>query len=98
MWLKASSQKPTAAHARHERKKHERQAVAIREERLEIAYERLEAAESFLEEGDLKKVRIKLNQVARDLAWPVRDAALTSAGEAAAALDAAWDALKKVDH
>jgi hypothetical protein len=97
LWLKASSQKPTAAHARHERKKHERQAVAIREERLEIAYQRLEAAEVFLEEGDLKKVRIKLNQAARDLGWPSRDAAFASVEEAGGSLDRAWEELKKAD-
>ena len=98
LWLKAAAQKPSAAHLRHERKKSERQSVAIREERLEVSYQRLEAAEDFLEEGDLKKVRLKLNQVARDLGWPLREAALAGEDDAAAALDQAWDALKKLDR
>ncbi len=98
LWLKPMAQKASAAHVRHERKKAERQQVAVREERLEIAYERLDAAEAFLEEGDLKKVRIKLNQVARDLAWPLKEGAFSDGEEAGRALDEAWQALKALDR
>lgn len=97
LWLRPMVQRANSAHVRHERKKVERQQVAVREERLEIAYERLEAAEVFLEEGDLKKVRIKLNQVARDLGWPLKESAFASAEEAAHALDEAWQRLKGAD-
>jgi hypothetical protein len=97
LWLKATAQKPTPAHARHERRKNERLSVAVREERLEISYQRLEAAEVFLEENDLKKVRLKLNQVARDLQWPLIEGSL-SAERAVQALDDAWSRLKALDR
>lgn len=97
LWLRPMAQKASSAHVRHERKKAERQQVAVREERLEVSYQRLEAAEDFFEEGDLKKVRIKLNQVARDLGWPVREAALNE-DEAGMALDEAWTKLKALDR
>jgi transcriptional antiterminator Rof (Rho-off) len=98
LWLKGGAQVPTAAHAKHERKKNERQAVAVREERLEIAYQRLEAAEDFFEENDLKKVRLKLNQVARDLGWDVKEGPFHGEEEASVALDDAWKKLKALDH
>jgi transcriptional antiterminator Rof (Rho-off) len=97
LWLKGGAQQPSAAHAKHERKKTERQAVAVREERLEIAYQRLEAAEDFFEENDLKRVRLKLNQVARDLGWDVKEGAFDGEEEASAALDEAWKKLKALD-
>jgi transcriptional antiterminator Rof (Rho-off) len=98
LWLKGGAQTPTAAHAKHERKKHEHQAVAVREERLEIAYQRLDAAEVFYEENDLKKVRIKLNQVARDLGWETLDGPLLDDETALEKLDAAWQRLKEMDR
>jgi hypothetical protein len=97
LWLKPPAQKITPTHAKHERHKAERKEVAVREERLEIAYGRLDAAEEFLEEGDLKKVRIKLNQVARDLGWPVLEGPLVNREGAVLALDQAWDKLKALD-
>ena len=98
LWLKPPAQKPTAAHTRHELKKGERQAVAVREQRLEIAYQRLEAAEDFFEENDLKKVRLKLNQVAKDLGWEILSAPLESSTQASEHLSAAWKRLKALDQ
>lgn len=98
LWLKPMAQKATSAHVRHERKKAERRELAVREGRLEIAYQRLEAAEDLLEEGDLKKVRIKLNQVARDLGWPLQEGPFADSAAAGQCLDRAWAELKELDR
>jgi Smr domain len=80
IWLKASGQKPAAAWHRQQRRNDERLAVADREERLMVAWDRLQAADQALEEGDLRRCRLKLNQVAREFGWESAAAALDEDG------------------
>jgi len=96
LWLKASGQKPDAAWKRQQRRDSERLAVADREERLMVAGDRLEAAEQALEEGDLRRCRLKLNQVAREFGWEPAAPGLDEDG-ALRLLDAHWGLLKAVD-
>ncbi len=70
VWLKPKAAAPSAAWRRHELRQSERRAVADHEERLHIAWTRWEAAEAHWAEGDLRRCRLKLNQVAREFGWP----------------------------
>lgn len=95
--LKPPAQKPSTAWQRHERRHAERREVAGREERIMVAYDRLEAAEDALEEGDLRRCRLKANQVAREFGGGVVEGVL--AEEAAGPLlDALWSKVKELDR
>lgn len=96
VWLKAQSQKPSAGWHRQQRRHQERQAVAGREERLMVAQDRLELAEDAWEDGDLRRCRLKLNQVAREFGWPLAEGAL-DADAAARLLDQHWARLNELD-
>lgn len=80
VWLKAQVQKPSAGWQRQHRRNEERQALAGREERLMVAGDRLDMAEDALAEGDLRRCRLKLNQVAREFGWELAPAGLDEAG------------------
>jgi hypothetical protein len=97
VWLRAVDQKPTTAWVRHQRHLAERSQVADREERLGIAYDRLDQAEAAFEEGDFRRCRLKLNQVAREFGWEIAGGELAEA-EAQRLLDAHWTALKERDR
>ena len=74
----------------------ERQAVVGREERLMVAQDRLEMAEDAWEDGDLRRCRLKLNQVAREFGWSLADGPL-DADAAARLLDQHWARLNELD-
>jgi hypothetical protein len=97
VWLKGGEQKPTGAWHRHQRKHHERSDVADREERLMVAHERLRAADLAYDEGDLRRCRLKLNQVAREFGWELADGVLNDE-TALALLDGHWERLEKLDQ
>ncbi|HTB22047.1 MAG TPA: Smr/MutS family protein [bacterium] len=96
IWLKASSAKPSAAWKRQQRRDSERLAVADREERLMVAGDRLEAAEQAFDEGDLRRCRLKLNQVAREFGWEEAPAGLDD-DQALRLLESHWAQLKALD-
>jgi hypothetical protein len=97
LWLRPRAVAPTAAYKRHQRHQAERQDTAGREERLLVAYDRLDAAEKAFEEGDWRRCRLKLNQVAKEFGFP---SALADLDEATAGdlLDRHWAALRKLDQ
>ena len=68
---------------RQRRHEDERSRAAGMEQRLEVAWERLEAAETALQEGGLKRARLKLNQVAREFGWTVLETAVDLAAAGA---------------
>lgn len=70
LWLKAPPAGPSMAWRRQQRRQAERRDLAQREERLMVAWDRLQLAEDAWEEGDLRRCRLKLNQVAREFGWP----------------------------
>ncbi len=49
-------------------KEKEHQGFVEREERVMVALERFEAAENYLQEGDLRRARLKVNQILREFA------------------------------
>lgn len=95
--LRPADRKPTAAWHRHQRHVGEREGVADRESRLEVAYDRLEAADEAFDEGDLRRCRIKLNQVAREFGWDTA-APDMDAARLAGMLDGHWDRLRTLDR
>jgi hypothetical protein len=97
LWLKATIQTPTTAWKRHQRRSVDRKDLAVKEERLMVAYDRLEAAEDAFEEGDWRRCRLKLNQVAKEFGWPTAEGPLDedSAGQW---LDGHWTRLKALDR
>jgi hypothetical protein len=97
LWLKPPTQKPTTAWHRHERHLDERKQLAGREERFMVARDRLEAAEDAWEEGDWRRCRLKLNQVAKEFGWETAEGALDE-DAAGRLLDAHWDKLKSLDR
>jgi len=97
LWLKAQAQRPNAAWKRHARKGAEREALAGREERLLVAFDRLEAAEEAYEDGDWRRVRLKLNQVAKEFGLELAAADLDQ-DSAGALLDRHWAAIRKLDQ
>ena len=97
LWLKAAAARPGGAHTRHERQHRERLDVADREERFMVGFERLESAGTALDEGDLRRCRLKLNQVGREFGFGVAEGALDR--EAAERLLAShWDRLEDLDR
>jgi hypothetical protein len=64
--LKTGVSKPDKNYLAKSKKEAERQGYVKREERLMVALERLEAAGLYLDEGDLRRARLKLNQVLRE--------------------------------
>lgn len=97
LWLRSQQQKPAAAWHRHARRLHERSQVAGREERLMVAEDRLNAAEDALEEGDLRRCRLKLNQVAKEFGWDVLPNVFDE-DLAAVHLEAHWTKLEDLDR
>jgi Smr domain len=96
VWFKPGGGKPSAAWTRHERRHVERRDLADREERFMVGWERLEAAQTALEEGDLRRCRLKLNQVAKEFGFEPAEGPLS--GEAAGRLlDAHWSGLEALD-
>jgi hypothetical protein len=96
LWLKAHVVKPAGAYLRHSRREQERSQVAVRESRFMVAWDRLDAAETALEEGDLRRCRLKLNQLAKEFGWEMAPAGMD--GELAdQLLDSHTAALKKLD-
>ena len=51
---------------RRSAKEAEHKSYVAREERLMVALERLDAAQAYMDEGDLRRCRLKLNQIARE--------------------------------
>lgn len=96
IWFKPSTPQPSLSWHRSRRHEAERLAVADREERLMVAWDRLDAAENAFEEGDLRRCRLKLNQIAREFGWPLVEPALDE-GIAAGMLDAHHVRLKALD-
>jgi hypothetical protein len=96
LWLKPTAQKASGTYVKHQRHRDEREKVTHREQRLEVAYQRLELAEDAFEEGDWRRVRLKLNQVAREFGWPLVEGSLDEAS-AGARLEEDWVRLKKLD-
>ncbi len=96
LWLRAQAQKPSAGWQRQQRRQQERQALAGREERLMVAQDRLELAEAALDDGDLRRCRLKLNQVAKEFGWELAPAGLDEA-EAERLLEEHWKSLGKLD-
>ena len=90
VWLKAQAGPLTGAWHRHQRRHAERRQLAEREERYMVAWDRLDAAEAALDEGDLRRARLKLNQVAREFGWPLAEGALAE--------EAAWRMLEELDE
>ena len=64
--LKTGLSKPGKNYLAKSKKEAEHLGYIKREERLMVALERLEAAEAYLEEGDLRRARLKLNQILRE--------------------------------
>ena len=62
-----------------------------------VAYDRLDAAEDAYEEGDWRRCRLKLNQVAKEFGWELAVGALDEAG-AASLLESHWARLKALDR
>lgn len=54
------------AHARQLQKESRQKAFVAREERLGVAGERLDKAEHYLEEGDLRRAKLKIGQLLRE--------------------------------
>ncbi|MGH7442704.1 MAG: Smr/MutS family protein [bacterium] len=96
LWLKAGQRAPGTAWHRGQRLEVERRNVADREERFMVAWDRLAAAEKALEEGDLRRCRLKLNQVRREFGWETVEGGL-SVESAADLLDDATRRLKALD-
>lgn len=96
LWLKSHTVKPAGAYLRHSRREQERSQVAVREGRLMVAWDRLDAAEQALEEGDLRRCRLKLNQLAKEFGWELAPPGLDEA-LADQLLDSHSAALKKLD-
>jgi hypothetical protein len=76
LWLKAQVQTPSRTWQREQRKVEERQAVAGREARYLVAWDRLALAEAAYDEGDLRRCRLKLNQVAKEFGWQLAESVL----------------------
>jgi DNA-nicking Smr family endonuclease len=96
LWLRAQSKPPSGSWQRQQRRQAERQALAGRAERLMVAQDRLELAEDALDEGDLRRCRLKLNQVAKEFGWPLGEAGL-NAETAEKLLQNHWAKLKELD-
>jgi hypothetical protein len=96
LWFKSRTVKPAGAYLRHSRREQDRAQVAVREERLMVAWDRLDAAEQALEEGDLRRCRLKLNQLAKEFGWELAPSTLDEA-LADQLLDSHSAALKKLD-
>jgi hypothetical protein len=95
LWLRAQSQRPSGSWHRQQRLAF-RLALAGRAERLMVAQDRLELAEDALDEGDLRRCRLKLNQVAKEFGWDLGEAGL-SAETAEKLLQSHWAKLKELD-
>jgi hypothetical protein len=78
LWLKAGAPTVTSAWKRHARQQQAKVHLAGREERLMIAQDRLDAAEDALDEGDLRRCRLKLNQVAKEFGWELAEPGLNA--------------------
>jgi len=96
LWLKPPISKPGGAYLRQSRRQEERSQVAVREERLMVGWDRLGAAETALDEGDLRRCRLKLNQLAREFGWELAPPSLDQT-LADQLLDSHSAALKKLD-
>lgn len=97
VWLRAQAQKPSTAWKRHQRRHLEQAVMVGREERLLVGFDRLDAAEQAFEEGDWRRCRLKLNQVAKEFGLEVVEGELDEAA-AARLLDQHWAALKLLDR
>lgn len=64
--LKSGFARQGKEHQTKAQKELQHKAYVRREERLMVAFERLEAAEGYFDEGDFRKCRLKLNQVLRE--------------------------------
>jgi hypothetical protein len=71
VWFKASTHKPSNAWLRHQRQEKELISRSVEEERLMVGFERLESAELAMDDGDWRRCRLKLNQVAREFEKPL---------------------------
>jgi hypothetical protein len=58
--------KPDRNAQRHHARLMEQEAYIRREERVMVALDRLEAASGYFDEGDLRRCRLKLNQICRE--------------------------------
>ena len=96
LWLRSQQQKPAASWHRQQRQRQERSQVAGREERLLVAGDRLDAAWDALDEGDLRRCRLKLNQVAREFGWDLLPPGIAD-GDAERALKDLGERLKRLD-
>jgi hypothetical protein len=96
LWLKPTVQKPGPAWQRQQRRAHERARQLEREERILVAQDRLRLAEEALESGDLRRARLKLNQVAKEFGWELAESPAT-AERMKGLLEAHWEALAKKD-
>jgi hypothetical protein len=76
LWLKPQVQTPSKTWQREQRHQDERRQVAGREERLLVAWDRLALAEEAYEDGDLRRCRLKLNQLAKEFGWQVSEGVL----------------------
>jgi hypothetical protein len=64
--LKGGSAGPGKRYERKREDEERAKAYVQKEERLLVALERLEAAEAYFDEGDLRRCRIKVNQISRE--------------------------------
>ncbi len=65
--LKTTVQRPSAAYLRAKVLEDDQVRIVKREERYELCWQRLDMAKEYLDENNLRKARLKLNQVAREL-------------------------------
>lgn len=64
--LKKAGMKPGKTYQKKFEKEREHKNFVRREERLLVAIERWEAASGYFDEGDLRRCRLKLNQIVRE--------------------------------
>jgi hypothetical protein len=64
--LEAEAPKPGSSYYRQQERQQQLKSLIGRESRFLIAEERLEAANAYLDEGDLRRCRLKLNQILRE--------------------------------
>lgn len=67
LFLLPPAQIPDKCYQRKHTKELEHKRYIAKEERFLVAWERYEAAEIYFDEGDLRRARLKLNQISREL-------------------------------
>ncbi len=96
LWLRSAGPAPTLRWHREHRREQQKRAMTEREERFQVARDRLDLAETAWEEGDLRRCRLKLNQIRREFGWEIAEGVL-EASQADALLDDTARRLRELD-